>query len=108
MFKERILIRMSVEYYSCKYCDETFSDCKGGYHCELCGSVWCSRECAIEDGLCITEESVDKDWGYGDSCGYCRKEKFTDHEVLLYLMDKHNINFAQVYKEMKIKETGRP
>ena len=99
---------MSVEYYNCKHCSEIYCDCGGYYSCELCGSTWCCRKCAIEDGLCITEESQLYGWGSGDSCSYCRKEKFTDHEVLLYLMNKHNINFAQIYKEMKIKETGRP
>ena len=99
---------MSVAYINCDYCGEIYSDCGGYYSCELCGSTWCCRECAIEDGLCIIEESELYSWGFGDSCSYCRKEKFTDHEVLLYLMNKHNINFAQVYKEMKIKETGRP
>lgn len=99
---------MSVVYRKCNYCSEIYNDYGGNYSCNLCGSTWCCRKCAIEDGLCITEESVLYGWGSGDSCSYCRKEKFTDHEVLLYLMNKHNINFAQVYKEMKIKETGRP
>lgn len=98
---------MSVDYSKCDCCGEIYCNEAGHYSCELCGSAWCSRECAIEDGLCITEESELYSWGSGDSCSYCRKEKFTNDAVLFYLMDKHNINFAQIYKEMKIKETGR-
>lgn len=40
---------MGVEYYTCNYCGETFSDCGGFVICE-CGTKWCDDECAEADG----------------------------------------------------------
>ena len=40
---------MGVEFYTCNYCGETFSDCGGFVGCE-CGIKWCDDECAEADG----------------------------------------------------------
>lgn len=40
---------MGVEYYTCNYCGETFSDCGDFVGCE-CGTKWCDDECAEADG----------------------------------------------------------
>ena len=40
---------MGVEFYTCNYCGETFSDCGGFVGCE-CGTKWCDDECAEADG----------------------------------------------------------
>lgn len=69
---------MSVDYYVCNYCGETFPDCGKYISCE-CGNRWCSDECAEADGFRV---DVDTDKEYDTSCAYCRGEKFEDYEIL--------------------------
>lgn len=40
---------MSVDYYVCEHCGETFCDADDFVYCE-CGNRWCCLECAYEDG----------------------------------------------------------
>lgn len=41
---------MSINYYVCKNCNDTFPDCGTYIKCESCFTHWCSEECAEEDG----------------------------------------------------------
>lgn len=97
---------MSVDYYSCNNCGETFSDCGSFVSCETCGTKWCCDECAEEDGY-IAEHCKKYDvYGYSDlgderrirgckysyccdcpehvsdSCKYCRNEDYDDLTLL--------------------------
>ncbi|MEG2787485.1 MAG: hypothetical protein RR942_06645 [Romboutsia sp.] len=101
---------MSVDYYSCDSCGDTYCDCGYYVRCE-CGKGWCSDDCASDDGYigescklglnieqqyleddsskCIREEDED---GYihcfgcdnytPESCKYCRNEDYSDSELL--------------------------
>ena len=40
---------MSIDYYSCNNCGETFPDCGDYVSCEGCGTKWCCDECAEEE-----------------------------------------------------------
>lgn len=40
---------MSIDYYSCKHCGDSFPDVVDYVCCE-CGECWCSEECAETDG----------------------------------------------------------
>ncbi|MBM7836336.1 hypothetical protein [Clostridium sardiniense] len=41
---------MSVDYYACERCGDTYCDCGNYVSCEGCGISWCSDECAEADG----------------------------------------------------------
>lgn len=90
---------MSIGYYVCNYCGETFPDVVDFELCD-CGKVWCSAECAENDGH--TEE-YDSENGEVHKCDYCRKEKFTPEEVMRGLMDAFNLNDDDVLRIMKAR-----
>lgn len=73
---------MSIDYYSCNCCGETFPDCGYYVSCD-CGNHWCSDECAIADGYRIDKEE-DDEWEEETSCKYCREEDYDDSELLVY------------------------
>jgi hypothetical protein len=97
---------MSVDFWSCHNCGETFPDCGEYVSCESCGTVWCCDECAEEEGyieehckkwdVCgyddLNEErkirKCDYEWCdtcpeyVADSCKYCRGEDYEDSELL--------------------------
>lgn len=97
---------MSIDYYSCNNCGETFPDCGDYISCEGCGTSWCCDECAEEDGY-VAEHCKKYDvYGYSDldderrirdceysycndcpeyvsdSCKYCRNEDYDDLTLL--------------------------
>jgi hypothetical protein len=106
---------MGVAWNSCSKCGESFPDCgdfeicsedKGG-----CGRVWCSYDCALEDGYIeehcklgkgvdYTSPTEDCEFANGnkyckcegcsnyveESCSYCRNEAFEDSELLEYAL----------------------
>ena len=41
---------MGVDYFVCANCGETFPDAGSYVSCGNCGEVWCSHDCAEEDG----------------------------------------------------------
>ena len=98
---------MSIDYYSCNNCGETFPDCGDYVSCEGCGTNWCCDECAEEDGFIAQHckkynvygysdmeaerEIRDCEYSYcsdecpesvGDSCKYCRNEDYDDLTLL--------------------------
>lgn len=97
---------MSIDYFTCKRCENNFPDCGYFVNCESCFSCWCSDECAKEDGYikehckkhpdlddrdlmeeyredhCDYEDCCDCDYYEPDSCKYCRGEDYED-DVLL-------------------------
>lgn len=90
---------MGVEYYSCKNCGETFPDVCDFEFCYACGDRWCSKECADEDGLIEDED------GEG-TCKYCRKEDFTDSELLEYALKLIHKTKADIVAEYIAKKEG--
>ena len=66
---------MSIDYYSCNYCGDTFNDC--GYYvtCD-CGNSWCSDECAKKDGYRKTK----------GTCKFCRGEDVRDEELIKFAL----------------------
>ena len=81
---------MSVDFYSCDCCGETFPDCGFYITCD-CGKKWCSHLCAEDDGYD----------GEKDSCSFCRNEKFTDTQLLEYIMNVQHINRQVIIDSMK-------
>ncbi len=111
---------MSVDYYRCDYCGETFCDC--GYYVDCdCGKKWCCDECAEEDGFkeeyCklgyeiryehSDDERCEKETCYKcenfieRSCSYCREEKFTESEMLEKALELLGITEKELTEKMK-------
>lgn len=88
---------MSVDYYSCNYCGETFPDCGDYVSCEGCGNCWCSEECAEEQGFRI---DVDNDEEYSTSCNFCRGEDYEDYELLEKALELLKISREDLIKLM--------
>lgn len=120
---------MSVDYYVCNNCGETFADCSEYISCDECGTRWCCDECAEEDGF-IAEHCKKYDvYGYddlqeerkirncdcscyddcpeyvGDSCKYCRNEDYDDSTLLNRALDLLGINRIELV-QMINKERG--
>lgn len=97
---------MSVDYYVCERCGETFPDCMDGIVWCECGNVWCCLECAYKDGyqfgVEVDEDGEEYETEEGSSCKYCRGEEFYDNELLEY-----SLELLQMTKEelvIKLKE----
>jgi len=64
---------MSVDYYSCDRCGDTYCDCGHYVTCEVdaggCGRHWCSDKCANEDGYVECSCKLGKD--LDDRQAYC-------------------------------------
>ncbi len=97
---------MSVDYYTCNHCGDTFPDCGYFVSCESCGTHWCSDECAEEDGYitehckripeldnrdlmetyreyhCDFDDCCDCPEYESASCKYCRNEDYDDYILL--------------------------
>ena len=87
---------MGVDWYSCKYCGETFPDCGDFVSCE-CGEHWCDYDCAEADGF-------ERDENDNTSCNYCREEDFEDStllELALKLLNKNRQELIKDYKNNK-------
>lgn len=97
---------MSVDFLVCNNCWDTFADCGDYVTCEGCGTVWCSNECAEEEGYmkehcskypdlddrdlmehyreshCDLEDCTECEYYNPESCKYCRKEDYEDSVLL--------------------------
>lgn len=113
---------MSVDYYVCNYCDDTFPDCGCFLTCESCGTKWCTDECAKQDGYirehcekhpdldcrdlmesyrethCSYEDCYDCDYYEPDSCKYCRHEDYNDYVILEKTLELLNMTREDVIK----------
>lgn len=102
---------MGVDYLVCANCGETFPDAGSYVSCGNCGEVWCSHDCAEEDGHkdehcaihpdlesrsemeayraknCDCDDCTFCDNYVPESCGYCRNEKFNDSFLLLKALE---------------------
>jgi len=68
---------MSIDYFPCSYCDETFADCsKYIVYCD-CGKIFCCNECAA------TKSDNDI-----LSCRICRNEYVPDGVLLQFALDR--------------------
>lgn len=116
---------MGVEFYTCNYCGETFSDCGGFVGCE-CGTKWCDDECAEADGYISEHCNLHPDLDDYDlmydyrknhcdydscykcehyvkaSCKYCRQEDFDDGVLLEYALHLLNMSREEVINRYKI------
>lgn len=87
---------MGIDYYSCKFCGEGFSDMSDGYvNCEKCGNRWCDMECAENDGIIIIED------GYSESCKYCRGEDFDTERKLIKALELLKISENELIEIMR-------
>ena len=74
---------MSVDYYSCERCGDTFPDCGDYTTCNEdaggCGRTWCDDGCAEADGYireyCKLEKEVDNGYCEGD-CEFSIKDTY--------------------------------
>ena len=62
---------MSIDYYSCEHCGDTFPDCGSYISCGNCGTMWCSDECADADGYKIEYCELEIEL---DECGFRKYE----------------------------------
>lgn len=107
---------MGIEFYTCNYCGETFSDYGDFVECESCGTKWCDDECAESDGYIgehcnlypdldnydlmynYREKHCDCDSCYNcehyvkASCKYCRQEDFDDGVLLAHALKLLGVN----------------
>jgi hypothetical protein len=75
---------MSVDYYSCERCGDTFPDC--GYYTTCsedkggCGRTWCSDECADEDGhipqYCKLDKEIEDGYCDSEECEFAKKDDY--------------------------------
>lgn len=119
---------MSVDYWICKYCENTFPDCGCYISCESCGTHWCSDECANRDGYirehcskysdlegrdemeeyrekhCDYDDCCDCKHYESDSCKYCRHEDYDNLTLLkkaLELLDMSREDLVKKVNEDK-------
>jgi len=83
---------MSVDWYACERCGETFPDCGDYVRCACC-MKWCSDECAEKDGF-VCPDVVDEDSDEESSCKFCRGED-VDNDTLL----KHCLKMLDISRE---------
>jgi hypothetical protein len=77
---------------ACHRFEETFPDCGSYVSCE-CYRRWCSDECAKEDGFKHEEwEDIDGDEWESRSCKHCRREDFTDTQLLEYVIKNSTVS----------------
>lgn len=99
---------MSVDYYICSRCRDTFPDCGPFVRCENCGRVWCSdqySDCAELDGYIRSEEDDEYGCPKEDSCSYCRNEKATNKDLFEYVLNKYGLERDKVEQDyLRIKE----
>lgn len=81
---------MSVDFYACDVCGETFPDCGDYVRCD-CGGKFCGDGCAHMD-YSVYEE-IDKLTGAdGDgTCVLCRGEEVTDYDLINFLLKHCNL-----------------
>jgi len=109
---------MGIDYYSCDHCGDSFPGVRHHVWCD-CGMVWCSDECADADGynsiICkrgfdiqdgIHPETHEECYKYTceddcesecedspeSNCKYCRKEDYSDTELLRFAMQYFQID----------------
>ena len=72
---------MSVDFYVCEYCGETFCDCGPHIFCVDCCRMFCCQECA--------ECEYDELGNYAN-CRYCKGDDATLDEVFEFAVDLLN------------------
>lgn len=95
---------MGVEFNACNKCGDTFYE--GSSRCKsCCGLDWCSSECAKAEGFREEPKGFKQKgsiYSQETSCNFCRKEDFSDTELLNFLVNSHNSSRQEVvemYKE---------
>ena len=110
---------MSVDWYGCKKCGETFPDCGDYTSCE-CGEMWCSDECAEKDGFkresCKLEYDMDDndceescyncDNKIESSCKYCREEDFDDSILFKFALKSLGMERETLIQSYKLSKGG--
>jgi len=71
---------MSVDYYSCEHCGDTFCDCGDYISCDNCEGEYCVN---CEDDV----KPVRDDDGTVKSCAYCRGEIVSDGDILIKALE---------------------
>lgn len=120
---------MSVDFYACDRCGDTFCDCGDYVKCNEgkggCGRNWCDDECAEADGykreycklgkeVDYTSPTEDCEFVNGnkycgcdgcgnyveESCSYCREEAFEDSALLDYALLKLDISKEDLIQDL--------
>jgi len=118
---------MSIDYYTCYVCGNTFPDCGNYVRCdnENCYAHWCCDKCASKDDatesyckldryyedfqpedpeLCDEEYCEEcSEFEYG-GCDYCRGLNYEDDELLRYALKELGIDrsgLIEKYNESK-------
>jgi len=87
---------MSIDYFSCNYCGNTFNDCGDYVSCD-CGMTWCDDECARKDKY--RQKRNDE-----SSCKYCREEDFEDLVLLKYALKELKLTRKQLVTNYKLRK----
>jgi hypothetical protein len=92
---------MGIDYYSCANCGRNFPDCGNFFGC-LCGEYFCSNECGGRQAEDPPDDLDDDDY-YEDvtTCILCRKESFTDADMMQFLLIKLNLTYEQAVDMLK-------
>jgi len=96
---------MSVDFYACSRCGDTFPDCGDYSYCEFCGNHYCSENCSE---LKLVKSDEDEDESNEDdeqdeqyNCCICRKEVATDDILLKALLKRFELTREDAVKIWK-------
>lgn len=92
---------MGLSFYTCHNCgDVSINDCvRCGEGEGTCDNVWCSTECAEEDGWQSEGGYDPSSEEYYSNCNYCRLEVVEDYELLNYALKKLGLSRDILQKE---------
>ena len=95
---------MSVDWYPCHICGETFPDCGDYGYCGNCESMLCSpcRDAMVDKyGECTEERTIA---GYGEGCSAecdkCTKSIAHDSDILAWALKKLNLTREEAAKQL--------
>ena len=88
---------MSIEYFSCDICDNTYCDCGEYGYCDKCETSFCEK-CSFDYDLKYDDEEE-----HLINCPVCNNTVVTKKECLDYLYKKLNTNEKEIKKKI-IKE----
>ena len=90
---------MSVDYYTCQNCHDTFPDCCDYFCCSGCESMFCTNECGGRE--LIKKAYTEDDRWHEDqtTCIFCRVEKVADEDLLAFMLVRAGISKEEATKQ---------
>lgn len=92
---------MGVDYYACEKCNKTYPDCGNYFVCRGCDSNFCSDKCGARQ---IVEDEIDEYDFDLTTCVFCRKEVFTDNQIICALLKHFSITREQAIEICRQQE----